>query len=265
MAIYTVSDLHGQYDLFQKGLKTIGFTEEDQLYVLGDAIDRGADGIKLLKFIQRHRNMDLILGNHEYMMLRSVDLHGKPVCNGIDADIWKGYNGGDATFEKYIALTEDSRKRLLGWLRNRYVIKTVEAGGRSFCLSHSFFEESLVNRRYRYSEDGDVYNVVWRSIYRESVWTYAVDIYGEYDYTFVTGHVPVQYAKRSCGLHRNSPGLTVLWHNNMADIDGGCSYGKDFYEAGEPETENGMIFLRLDDLKEFPVRFVEVCGEDKKG
>ena len=40
MATYAVSDLHGQYRTFEKGLRSIGFSDSDMLYVIGDAIDR---------------------------------------------------------------------------------------------------------------------------------------------------------------------------------------------------------------------------------
>ena len=46
------------------------------LYVIGDAIDRGPDGIKILEYIKKHENMDLILGNHEFLMLNSVPIDG---------------------------------------------------------------------------------------------------------------------------------------------------------------------------------------------
>ena len=254
MAIYTVSDLHGQYDLFKKGLEKIGFSDRDFLYVLGDVIDRGRDGIKLLRYIRDHKNMDMLLGNHEHMMLHSVDHSGRALCSGIDSVIWLDYNGGDVTFDRYAALTEGSRKRLLGWLKNRYVVKTVRIKNRAFCLSHSYFDQSLINIRYRYADEATVYDVVWRSIYREDPGTNGIDLYGKYDYTFVSGHVPVQYVKCYYGGENITPGLTALWHGNMVDIDGGCSYGEHFYD-GNPEHQNGMLFLRLDDLKEFPVSF----------
>ena len=44
MAIYAVSDIHGYYDLFLKGLMEIGFSNQDYLWCLGDMIDRGPDG-----------------------------------------------------------------------------------------------------------------------------------------------------------------------------------------------------------------------------
>lgn len=41
--IYIMSDLHGCYDLYQKMLKTIKFSQTDMLYIIGDVIDRGKD------------------------------------------------------------------------------------------------------------------------------------------------------------------------------------------------------------------------------
>ena len=57
MSTYAVSDLHGYYDVFIRGLDRIGFSETDTLYVIGDAIDRGPDCIKILQYIMAHRNM----------------------------------------------------------------------------------------------------------------------------------------------------------------------------------------------------------------
>lgn len=43
--IYAVSDLHGCYDKYRKLLERL--TSDDPLYILGDIVDRGSDGIKL--------------------------------------------------------------------------------------------------------------------------------------------------------------------------------------------------------------------------
>lgn len=49
---YVVSDLHG-YPLehIQRKLTEVGFSSEDKLYVLGDCIDRGSDGLKNYKMV----------------------------------------------------------------------------------------------------------------------------------------------------------------------------------------------------------------------
>lgn len=54
--IYAVSDIHGCYDKYKKLLKKINFGSDDTLYVLGDVIDRGPDGFKImLNMAQRPR------------------------------------------------------------------------------------------------------------------------------------------------------------------------------------------------------------------
>lgn len=39
--IFVMSDLHGQFVLLQLMLNKIQFTDEDELYILGDIMDRG--------------------------------------------------------------------------------------------------------------------------------------------------------------------------------------------------------------------------------
>ena len=97
MAVYAVSDIHGYYDLFLKGLTEIGFSDQDHLWCLGDMIDRVPDGIQILPYIMKHDNMDLLIGNHELMFLNSVDDKGEAVCNGKDAYLWLDANSGRIT------------------------------------------------------------------------------------------------------------------------------------------------------------------------
>ena len=69
--IYVMSDLHGYpMEKFLEIMKNINFSSEDFLYVLGDVIDRGRDGVKLLKWLMQNSNTQLLLGNHEDMMLK---------------------------------------------------------------------------------------------------------------------------------------------------------------------------------------------------
>ena len=54
MSIYVMSDMHGLYDRYLKMLELIRFSEEDELYILGDMIDRGPDGIPILLDMMEH-------------------------------------------------------------------------------------------------------------------------------------------------------------------------------------------------------------------
>ncbi|MCR4740754.1 MAG: fructose-bisphosphatase class III [Lachnospiraceae bacterium] len=246
MAVYAVSDLHGQFNTFMAGLEETGFNDDDTLYVIGDAIDRGPEGIKLLRYIKEHENMDLIIGNHEFMMLNSVDPDGKEACHGTDSFIWLIYNGGDKTLNEYYGLSEPERKELLAWLNDRYVTKIINVSGKDFCLTHSFFIDIAENKKYSELDYGTVSDIVWNSIFRDDPDTHADFIYDGYAYTFITGHVPtvkIRYDLGSTDLDT----IRIYEKENLIDIDGGCAYGK------QKSINNGALFLRLDDMKVFPI------------
>ena len=247
MAIYAVSDLHGQYNTFIEGIERVGFGDGDELYVIGDAIDRGPDSIKIVRHIKEHSNMDLLIGNHEFMMLNAVDPDGQEECNGPDRDLWLYYNGGNTTYEEYLKLTPDERRSIIRWLNSRYVIKTVKVKDKAFCLTHSFFDPAFENKMYFEMGYNDVWNLVWPSVYREGD-TWRPFIYSEFDYTFITGHVPVQRVRYDRCINDDEANvLRIIEDFNLIDIDGGCASGYDHW------LNNGAIFLRLDDLKVFPV------------
>ena len=46
--IYVMSDIHGEYDKYIKMLELINFSNADELYVLGDIVDRGKEPVKVL-------------------------------------------------------------------------------------------------------------------------------------------------------------------------------------------------------------------------
>ncbi len=250
MATYAVADIHGQLNTFLAGLKAIDFSPADSLYVIGDAIDRGPDGIKLLEMIKAESNMDLIIGNHELMMLNSVDPKGDKKCDGEDAELWLYYNGGDATYNQYKKLLKAKRTSILRWLNNRYVMKTLEIAGKKFCLTHSYYKQGLEDKKFNTMCHQDIWSIVWTSIYRDDFKTKGINIYGDYDYTFITGHVPVQRVRKWFEVEEDYDRLESHKKGNLIDIDGGCSMGY------QDDLNNGLIFLRLDDMKEFPIHIL---------
>ena len=69
--IYVISDLHGYpVEKLKALLDTAGFGPDDSLYILGDVIDRNGDGgVGVLLWLQQQSNVQLVLGNHETMLL----------------------------------------------------------------------------------------------------------------------------------------------------------------------------------------------------
>lgn len=75
MGTYVIGDIHGCFDEFQKMLQTIGFSEQDRLYLTGDYIDRGPDSLKMLYWLEDcPANVTPVRGNHDEEFAAYVDL-----------------------------------------------------------------------------------------------------------------------------------------------------------------------------------------------
>ena len=103
-----MSDLHGEAELFHKMLEQIRFSETDTLYLLGDVIDRGPDGIDLLREITAAPNMILLLGNHEYMMMQYFD----PEATETEISRWNK-NGNAPTQDAYLQLDPQAQREIV--------------------------------------------------------------------------------------------------------------------------------------------------------
>lgn len=90
MSTYVMADIHGEIDRYHAMLDLINFSADDQLYIIGDIIDRGSEGLTILQEIMDKGNVHFILGNHEDMMLGTLSQHSYPGARTM----WK-QNGGD--------------------------------------------------------------------------------------------------------------------------------------------------------------------------
>ena len=71
--VYVMSDIHGSLSRFRMVMEQIGLTVGDSLYVLGDVIDRGHFGIRILQELMDMPNATVLLGNHEQMIWKPVN------------------------------------------------------------------------------------------------------------------------------------------------------------------------------------------------
>lgn len=79
VSIYVMSDIHGLSDRFFKMIDLLDLQENDHVYILGDVIDRGPDGIAILQYIKEQENFTLLMGNHELMMIEYYDTNKKMI------------------------------------------------------------------------------------------------------------------------------------------------------------------------------------------
>lgn len=230
--IYVTSDLHGfRPDDFRQLLRKARFSDDDFLFVLGDVIDRGQYGIDLLLLLSQMGNAQLILGNHEAMMLsckflfREVteeSLECLTVENSSLMQTWVE-NGGNATIQAMKKLTDSDPELAEGiwdYLADAPLYDTVRAGNRTFILTHA----GLGN--FHPGKDLDDYSpeelLMHRPALSERYFPGA---------TVIFGHTPTQlYGPEYAGKSL----LTETW----IDIDTGAAAG-------------GTPMLRLDDMEEF--------------
>jgi len=71
MAIYAVGDIHGCYDELRQLLDKLHFNpEKDQLWSVGDMVNRGPQSLKVLQYMHAlGESAQAVLGNHELSLL----------------------------------------------------------------------------------------------------------------------------------------------------------------------------------------------------
>ena len=137
---YVVSDLHGCYKQYRRLLETIRLREDDTLYVLGDVVDRGADGIRILQDMCLRKNIVPFWGNHDYeayTLLNGFFCSRRRDDAFLDAfRLWLA-DGGTPTAKAFEALSDGERRAILQYLASFGTYEHCSVGGKQFFLAHT--------------------------------------------------------------------------------------------------------------------------------
>lgn len=130
MSRYLISDIHGDFSRFKNLLKKINFNyENDIMYILGDALDRGKENLALIDFIQNNDNIFMIKGNHE--LFAQMYLSGQ-----LDREQWIAW-GGEHTANEVDALNDKDKKLLNEFILNLDYYFEIDVDGERWILTHS--------------------------------------------------------------------------------------------------------------------------------
>lgn len=233
--IYVISDLHG-YPLykFRALLEKAGFNNNDFLYILGDVIDRNGDGgIELLCWLMEQSNIQMLLGNHEAMLLSCEFVFDEITDESINAfscekaELLQNYqlNGGGVTLSALHSLNKTDPGKaadIFDFLHDLPVYDAVTVGGQDYFLVHGGFDGfSPAKKICDYSVD-------------DLIWGAAPELEEDYydDFITIIGHTPtIRY-----GREYNAK---IIKTRTWIDIDMGVSFG------------NEPVLLRLNDMAQF--------------
>lgn len=243
MSTYVISDIHGNYAGYMEMLRKINFSDSDTLYVIGDVVDRGDEGIKVLQDMMLRYNVIPILGNHEYMLMLSSKFLTKEITEESikevedSPEIFQGLVewinvGGNPTIKEMSKLTPEEREDIFDYLGEFTLYETVTVNDKDFILVHaglSNFEPQRELDDYRLDE-----LIFYPSDYE--------NVYFEDKY-LITGHLPTRAIRMKLGENSSTAFKDEIFiANNQIAID--CA-------SGYPNGRLGC--LRLDDMKEFYV------------
>ena len=228
--IYVISDVHGYpFEKFFKGIKNAGFGDDDFLYVLGDVVDRGEDGVRYLLWLMEQKNVKMILGNHELMMRRCDFLFEEDALERmkkldhqqrVKLAIWMS-NGAETTVRGLFDVPVKKRKEILDFLNQLPLYTSVRVGDREFLFTHSGLRDFHPSKTMDDYLDDDL---LWN---RPEL----TDRYFE-DKTVIFGHTPTWF-------YGDEDKKGVIVTDTWIDIDAGAG-------GGYPP-----VLLRLDDMVSF--------------
>lgn len=226
--IYILSDIHGNERRFHSILRQIGLKKSDTLYVLGDVIDRHGGGIPILRRIMAMPNAKMLLGNHEYMMLRAL---GTPYDDNIDTGTALPHwyrNGGQVTHDRFKRLRKATRAQIIHYLQALPLEYDVQLNGRRYKLVHAAAAED-----FSHNQDPRYLNPVHFSVWKR----WEADEFPQHDYTVIFGHTPTRH-------YRDCTPMEIWYKDGCIGIDCGSGYPED-------SPQGRLCCLRLDDGQVF--------------
>ncbi len=259
MATYVFSDVHGHYKTLDRLLERVSPASDDEVWTLGDMVDRGPDPISVMRACRDLCGDRVLMGNHEDMMLDALIRHPGDELTVFQWEL----NGGYTTRAGLEELSEHELVDLLEWTQQLRLGTHVEVGERTYIMvhaglrplsfsSHSRWTDATIDALIRYQS---VEDVLW---IREDFWgrpTGFINDRGEGPIV-IAGHTPVPYVEEVADVYdrtaRDDDGHCRVMHLGACEATGGVAdrWAIDCGAAGGAGW-GSVAMVRLDDGVEF--------------
>lgn len=215
---YVVADIHGCAEEYFALLEKIHFSPEDELFVLGDAMDRGPEPIKVIESLMQRENVYYILGNHDAMFLEvlrrlMVEL-SEENTNALTGEDFLAYfdyvqNGGEETLRQFRRLPPHRQADICDYLASSPAYETIEHDGNLYILTHAGIDNFDSGKEL---DEYELKDFLWGRPDYERKYFPGNRIF------LVTGHTPTST------IRKDKCPLVYRDYNHIA-IDCGCVFG----------------------------------------
>ena len=216
---YIISDIHGCYDEYIELLKKINLKDSDEVYILGDVVDRGPSPIKVLQDMMMRVNVFPIIGNHDFIALimlkkLNVQITEENAETHLTDDDLKDYmqwlkEGGKTTVEEFLKLDEEEKEEIIEYLEEFSAYHEIDMNGKRYILVHAAlnnFEEDKELDEY------SLHDILFSRM------DYSKRYFADENTYIITGHTPTT-------LIREDGEQLVYEENGHIAIDCGCVFG----------------------------------------
>ncbi len=214
---FVIGDIHGKKEKYLEMLEKLNPSETDAVFVLGDVIGIGDDGIEILRDMMYRANIFPVLGEQEYMAKELFPLiseaksieEAKALLSGEKAELFEKWltMKSEKTITDFLSLDDENKESIMDYLTEFAPYEEIEAGGKNFVLAHAGIDG--------YEEGKDL------GEYDEKAFVFAKTDYSKAYFTdsyLVTGHTPTAL------IDRQYTGKVYAKKRHLA-IDCGAAYG----------------------------------------
>lgn len=216
MSTFIIGDIHGELEQLKTLIQKINLNDEDELYVLGDVIDRGPSSIEALQYLMTMPSCTCIAGNHELMMLSNMKLLLGEISDNFLKNLspedlgqlvdWMS-NGGSNTISEFAKLSKKEQKDIIDFIGEFEAFVELGVNGQQYLLVHAGINNFSLEKEL---DDYFIDDLVWtRPDYGRPYYDNII---------VITGHTPTQLIP---GNPR--PGYIFKANNHIAMDCGACS------------------------------------------